>query len=81
MPQRGRAVHYIPDEKSGDAVPIPNANPVFKTNLNLPKIPAAQSLLTLSYYYLIYLSKEEDFDTSTFGISSNSISITPVPLT
>jgi hypothetical protein len=27
----GRAVHYIPEEKSGDAVPITNANLVFKT--------------------------------------------------
>jgi hypothetical protein len=33
LQQRGRAVHYIPDEKSGDAVPITNANPVFKRTI------------------------------------------------
>ena len=49
--------------------------------MNLKNSPAAQSLPTLSYYQLIYLSNEEGLNTSTFGISNNSTSTIPVPLT
>jgi hypothetical protein len=38
----------------------------------------AQSLSTLSYYKLIYLSKDEGFNKYTFGISTNSTSILPI---